>query len=73
MNGNYTEFRAVEKELSHKNELLFEAFSSKRAFEVEREVFEMYMREKISARILCGKDLHFNDLQRQDLQKPKTL
>lgn len=70
VNGNYTEFRAVEKELSYKNELLFEAFSSKRAFEVEREVFEMYMREKISARILCGKDLYFNDLQRQNLQNP---
>lgn len=70
VNGNYTEFRAVEKELSYKNELLFEAYSSKRAFEVDKEVFEMYMREKISARILCGKDLHFNDLQRQELQNP---
>ena len=42
----------------------------KRAFEVDKKVFEMYMREKISARILCGKDLKANNLQRQDLQNP---
>lgn len=60
-NGDFSEFRAIKKRLKYNDELLFEAFSSNRSFDITQEVFEKYMREKIAGKILCGKTLANND------------
>lgn len=57
LNGKENEYRAVRKNLSFNEELLFEKFSSYRDFNVDKDTFERYLREKISSNILCGKDL----------------
>ena len=70
INGDYTEFRAIQKTLNFDDELLFEAYSSKRAFDLSADIFEKYMREKIAGLILCGKKLSQQNLIRSPLQTP---
>lgn len=57
LNGYYSEFRAIEKNINFTDECLFEAYSSKRSLEVSNEIFEKYLRENIAAKILCGKKI----------------
>lgn len=64
LNGNFTEFRAIKKDLAFSDELLFEAYSSKRAFDLSKEVFEKYMREKIASKILCGKSTNITNFDK---------
>lgn len=58
----YTEFLAIEKEVKYNDELLFEAYSSNRSHEIKKETFERYMKEYISSKILCGKNLKEKEL-----------
>ena len=60
-NGEYSEFRAIEKELQASDELLFEAYSSHRPVDIHISVFERYIREYISAKILCGKSIEISN------------
>ena len=69
LNGNFTEFRAIKKDLAFSDELLFEAYSSKRAFDLSKEVFEKYMREKIASKILCGKSINITSFEKIILPK----
>lgn len=70
LNGNYTEFRAIKKSLSFDDELLFEAYSSNRAFDLSQDIFEKYMREKVAGLILCGKNLSQKEPIKSPLQTP---
>lgn len=70
LNSNYTEFRAIQKTLNFDDELLFEAYSSKRAFDLSQDIFEKYMREKVAGLILCGKNLLPKNIIKSPLQAP---
>lgn len=69
-NGNYDEFRAVEKQLNFNDELLFEAYSSHRPVDIENDIFEKYLREFVSSKILCGKSLIENKFEKSNLKNP---
>lgn len=56
--GQYDEFRAIQRELSADDELLFEAYSSHRPVDIDKSVFERYAREYVSAKVLCGKHMN---------------
>ena len=51
---NFDDKVAVVKSLNYNNELLFESYSSYRPLTVNKETFSRYVREYISAKILCG-------------------
>lgn len=70
LNGDYTEFRAIKIALSFDDELLFEAYSSKRAFDLSQDIFEKYMREKVAGLILCGKKMISQKLVKKSLKAP---
>ncbi|MDE6885525.1 MAG: N-6 DNA methylase [Helicobacteraceae bacterium] len=64
LNGSYTEFRATKKNVTFDDELLFEAFSSKRAFDLTQDIFDKYMREKIASQILCGRNINIKNFEK---------
>lgn len=68
--NEYDEFRAISKELSPEDELLFEAYSSHRAVDIDKSVFEKYLREYISAKVLCGKELKPLVFEKKELKQP---
>lgn len=49
--------KAVVKPLSFNDELLFESYSSYRPINVSKETFSRYIREYLSAKVLCGMEL----------------
>lgn len=64
LNNNFNEFRALKKSnLRPNDELLFEAYSSHRPVDISKEVFARYIRENISAKILCNMKLHSNPIE----------
>ncbi|WP_435128390.1 HsdM family class I SAM-dependent methyltransferase [Mycoplasma sp. 6243] len=54
LEGKYTEFQAVMQNLKYDEELAFEKFTTNRPFEVNKNTFIKYIRENLSAKILCG-------------------
>lgn len=60
--GKYNEFRAIKKKLNTNDELLFEAYSSHRPVDIEKTTFQKYIREYVSAKILCGKSLEASNI-----------
>lgn len=74
-NGIFDEYRAVVKyDLKPNDELLFEAYNSHRPLDIEESVFARYLRENISAKILCNfvmcqKDLEYKSVELFDFSK----
>ena len=69
LNNNFKENRAIRKEnLKHDDELLFEAYSSHRAVDIEEKVFARYIRECVSSQILCGKTLKESKLDYKNMK-----
>ncbi len=62
LHGAYSEFRALKRILTSQDELLFEAYSSHRPIDIEKKVFDRYIREAISAKILCNMPLCHKNL-----------
>lgn len=69
----FTEFRAIVKRLNYNDELLFEAYSSKRAFDLNQNIFEKYLREKIASKILCGKEIQIKKIKENQKNQKNNL
>ena len=49
---------------------MFEAYSSHRPVDIENDIFEKYLREFVSSKILCGKSLIENKFEKFNLKNP---
>ena len=66
---NFTEFRVIKKSnLKPDDELLFEAYSSHRPLDIEKSIFARYLRENISAKILCNFTLIKKELESEAIK-----
>ena len=69
-NGEYDEYRAIEQNIKANDEILFEAYSSHRPMDIPKESFERYIREKVSAKVLCGMPLVAKHKENVVLKEP---
>lgn len=66
--NSFTKNRAIIKtDLQPYNELLFEAYSSHRDDSIQSEIYSKYIKEIVSAKILCGFELRKNTLNKNDI------
>ncbi len=69
LNGVFDEYRAVIKyDLKPNDELLFEAYNSHRPLDIEENVFARYLRENISAKILCNFSIYKKELEYKSIE-----
>ncbi|WP_270987134.1 HsdM family class I SAM-dependent methyltransferase [Campylobacter upsaliensis] len=65
LENDFAKNRAIIKtDLQANDELLFEAYSSHRNAMIQEEVYTRYIREAVSAKVLCGFELHKNTLKK---------
>ncbi|EKK0585977.1 hypothetical protein PJ911_000781 [Campylobacter upsaliensis] len=70
LNKDFAKNRAIIKtNLQPYNELLFEAYSSHRDEMIQKEVYSRYIKEAVSAKILCGFEFDKNILKKTKLNK----